>query len=732
VHLLTWLAAALLLATPAQDDGDALGPNEAKRRALATIDAGLRDSLNPYYGDRWIPMLRSQRARLAPSSPLQTVWDVETNLAEWNLRAGRTDEAIEGLERLDELVAKAGDFAFQNEVTLLKMLAVAHLRGAEQKNCVCEQSSVSCVFPLRDAAKHRDPAGAEGAVRVLERALERDPSELSCVWLLNVAHMALGTYPDGVPALFRIPPARIESEADIGHFEDVAPRLGISRRACAGGAVMDDFDGDGDLDVITSSMENSTPMAYYRNEGDGTFADVSAGSGLESQPGALNFVHGDVDGDGRLDLYVMRGAWLGPVGEIPHSLLVQQADGTFLDTTTTAGLDLAAPSQTAAFADVDNDGDLDLFVGCETTRTRSGWNYPSRLYRNDGRGVFENVAAGAGVENLLFCKGSAFGDYDADGRVDLYVSNLGGPNRLYHNQGDGTFVDVALELGVAEPVESFATWWFDANNDGWLDILVANYANRDRAAEVAAWYKNGTTGTDSTRVYLNLGGKGFRDATHELALDRPFFAMGANFGDFDNDGFPDLYFGTGDPEFASLWPNVALRNDGGRRFQDITTSSGLGHLQKGHGVAFGDVDQDGDQDLMVNLGGAYRDDAFFDALYLNPGHGRHWTTVRLTGVRSNRFGVGARLRVRARAGEREWDVFAWVGSGGSFGGNSLQAEIGLADAEHIVELEVRWPATNALERFADVPLDRTIAITEGQGTFTLVPCEPLALGGGDH
>jgi hypothetical protein len=708
------------------DNAESISPNEVKRRKLAAIDAGIRDSLNSYFGERWIPHLLAERAKLPPNAPAEALWDIEMPLSDWYLREGKVDEAIATLKRLsDALEASRG--GSERVMPLVKKMAVAHFRLAEQENCVCKQGAESCIFPLRDEAQHKNRKGAEAAAAMLTKSLEYEPRDLQCVWLLNLAHMALGTYPDGVPTLFRIPESRIESEYDIGKFVDIAHRVGIDKRTCAGGGCLDDFDGDGDLDVMTSSMEPSTPMSYYRNQGNGKFEDVSAQTGIDTQLGGLNFAQGDVNGDGRLDLYIPRGAWLGKVGEMPHSLLVQQADGTFLDTTTLAGLDFAAPSQVASFADVDNDGDLDLFVGCESTKSRTSWKYPSRLYQNDGQGKFEDVTEKAGVENFGFCKGAAFSDYDGDGFTDLYVSNLSGPNRLYHNQGDGTFVDRAIDLGVAEPIESFSTWWFDVNNDGWEDLFVTNYAGRDRTAEVCAYFKNGTSGTDTARIYLNQEGKGFRDATTDMALKRSFFPMGSNFGDFDNDGWLDMYLGTGDPDFSSLWPNVALRNDGGKRFQDVTTSSGMGHLQKGHGVSFGDVDQDGDQDVFINIGGAFRDDAFFDALFRNPGHGHHWTTVRLQGTESNRFAIGARIRVRIEEEDGERDIFSWVSGGSSFGCNSLQAEIGLAKAKRIVELEVRWPATGAIETFREVPLDRTIAITEGKGTFAVVETQAIVL-----
>jgi hypothetical protein len=196
--------------------------------------------------------------------------------------------------------------------------------------------------------------------------------------------------------------------------------------------------------------------------------------------------------------------------------------------------------------------------------------------------------------------------------------------------------------------------------------------------------------------------------------------MGANFGDLDNDGFQDMYFGTGDPDYSSLWPNIMLRNDSGQRFQDVTASGGFGHLQKGHGIAFGDLDNDGDQDLFVQMGGMFWDDAFFDVVFENPGHGNHWVTVKVIGKRSNKFGIGARIKVKTLETSKERDIYTYVGSTGTFGASSLQQEIGLGQAERIISLEVLWPTSGIKQIFTNVPLDRFLEIEEGAKEFRVV------------
>jgi hypothetical protein len=491
----------------------------------------------------------------------------------------------------------------------------------------------------------------------------------------------------------------------------------------AGGAIMDDFDGDGLLDLMSSTADPCDSFKAYRNDGEGGFEDVTETWGLSNQFGGLNVVHADYDGDGALDLLILRGAWHNEFGRIRNSLLHNELAGParrFVDVTASSGLGTHAyPTQTAAFADYDLDGDLDLYIGNEAFGPR---RFPSQLFRNEGGGRFIEVTKKAGVSNMRMAKGVAWGDYDNDGDPDLYVSNIG-PNRLYRNEGDGSFVDVAHDVGVIDPFRrSFATWFFDYDNDGRLDLFVSNYDTKIH--ETVASYFGDRRRLGHPLLYRN-DGSGFRKVARAVGLTRPLMPMGANYGDLDNDGWLDLYLGTGEPGYLALVPNMMFRNEQGVHFSDVTFSSGVGHLQKGHGVAFGDLDNDGDQDLFHQLGGFYPGDRFGNALFVNPGNENAWITLRLVGRKANSFGVGARIEVRVPRAHGTRSIHLVVGSGSSFGGSSMQQEIGLGDVSRIEELRIRWPGNGEVQIFRDIKVNRFYRAVEGHAE--LIPEEKSKL-----
>jgi hypothetical protein len=631
---------------------------------------------------------------------------------------GEPGQAYAVLEQARALAESTGELAEEWRYTLIFYQGVTALRSGENDNCVRCRGESACILPVSPAAVHTNPAGSRLAVQHFTEYLRQFPDDLGVRWLLNLAHMTLGQYPQQVEPRFRISLDRFErSEFDIGKFRDISDGVGLDRLNWAGGAIMEDFDNDGLLDLVVTSSDPTQPMAFYRNRGDGTFEDRTQAAGLTEQLGGLYCVQADYNNDGHMDIFVARGGWL----NVPMrpSLLRNNGDGTFTDVTKEAGLLEAVNAGFAAWADFDNDGLLDLFVGCE--------GQPNRLYHNRGDGTFEEVAAGAGLRgDGPPCTGGAWIDYDNDGYPDLFLNHLPGSGRLFHNNGDGTFTDVTRQTGIDGPANGFSCWAFDYDNDGWPDLFATSF---DRTLEdVVKGLLGEPHGRSSNRLYHNEGGKGFKDVTKEAGLDLVFSAMGSNFADFDNDGYLDLYLGTGDPDLFMLVPNRMFKNVGGRRFADVTGTSGTGHLQKGHGVACGDWDRDGNVDLFVEMGGTIPGDRYHNVLFQNPGHANRWLTVKLVGKKTNRAAVGGRIKV-VTAGGQPLTVYRHVSSGSSFGANPLQQTIGLGGADRVARLEVFWPTSGTTQVFHDIAVNQAIEVTEFAADYRPLDWKPIPLPG---
>jgi len=692
------------------------------RQEFADICSGFRAGRNSFYGTAQIDDLKRQLA--LPGGDAERAVTLRGALAQELLRVGEPDAAVDLLGQALE-IATAQSLSADVRLHLLRDLGLAQLRRGEQKNCVGFHGPAACLLPIEGAGIHRDPAPAQAALSVYLRYLAERPDDVTVRWLANLAAMTAGRYPDGVPAALRLEPGALESREALPRFHDIAMHVGLEIMDSSGGAIVDDFDGDGLLDVVTTTINPCAPMHFFHNDGKGGFEDRSVRAGLSGQLGGLNVIQADYDNDGWTDLLVLRGGWFGSDGRQRLSLLRNNGDGTFTDVTRAAGLAGAAyPTQAAAWADYDNDGFLDLYVGSEADD--AGVAYPSRLFHNKGDGTFEEVAEKAGVENFRMAKGVAWGDYDGDGYPDLYVSNIGA-NRLYHNNRDGTFTDVAAAAGVIEPVgRSFATWFFDYDNDGRPDLFVADYSAP--LSDVVGVYfgKKGAAG--HPRLYRNQGDGTFRDVSVEMGLTDPLLPMGSNFGDLDNDGYLDIYLGTGLPSFESLMPNRMYRNVGGRRFADVTFSGGFGHLQKGHGVAFADLFNSGAQEVFEQMGGAYPGDAYPSVLYHNPGNGNSWVKLLLHGTRSNRSAFGARVEVVVPAERgKTRSIFRTVGYGSSFGGSPLRQEIGIGPARKISRIEVYWPASGQRQVFRDVEPNRLYEVQEGETKLRLLPLPRVPL-----
>ena len=682
------------------------------RRIGEALYAGDNDVIGSRARLRFAKLLEEPE-KLAPERRIEVVARYGTEL----LEVGEVERSIEMLEDALRRAKEASKPGLVLDIH--RLLALAYLRQAENENCIERHNESCCIFPLRDDAIHTVREPAEKARQHYLAVLRRKPDDLEARWLLNLTAMALGEYPDGVPEEWRFPEGHFDSDSDVvfPRWIDIAPKLGIDAFNLAGGVAVEDYDGDGWTDILTSTCDPLGSLIYYRNGGDGTFTDLSESSGVSEQLGGLNLISGDYDNDGDPDALVLRGAWLLDHGRIRKSLLRNDGGKKFVDVTRAAGLaEPAYPTQAGLFADFDDDGWLDLYVGDESrVEVEPADNYPAQFYRSRGDGTFEERAKEAGVTNDRYAKGVTAGDYDDDGDLDLYVSNIG-LNRLYRNEGDGTFEDVAEAAGVmGNPERHFAPWFFDYDNDGRLDLWVPGYAATvgDLMAEALGQPDKAVR----PMLFHNRGDGTFTNVAAAMGLDRPFLPMGSNFGDVDNDGWLDIYLGTGEPTLYVLMPNVLLRNDRAQRWIDVTGPSGTGHLQKGHGVGVAAFDHDGDQDLYHQLGGFYPVDKYQNTFFLNPGNANHWLHLDLVGTKTNRMGIGARIEVvvDTPAGKRE--IHRAAGMVSSFGGSTHRQEIGLGDATKILSLEIRWPTSKTVQTFDDVPLDSQLRITEGEDEF---------------
>ncbi|MEO2090745.1 MAG: CRTAC1 family protein [Gemmataceae bacterium] len=614
---------------------------------------------------------------------------------------GHADEAYAVLTEARRLAEGSSVLAEERLYTVIAYQGIAALRRGETDNCVLCRGESSCILPIAPAAVHTKPTGSRLAVEHFTEYLTRFPDDLDFRWLLNVAHMTLGEYPDRVDPRFRLSLDRyLSAEHGIGKFRDVGHLAGVNRFNQSGGAILDDFDGDDRLDVVLTSYDPTAPMAFYRNKGDGTFEDRTREAGLGDQLGGLYCVQADYNNDGFPDVFVPRGAWYKT--PMRPSLLRNNGNGTFTDVTREAGLLGAMNAITAQWADYDNDGFLDLFV--------CGEAQPNRLYRNNGDGTFEEVSEKAGVDAPGGTwKGMSWIDFDGDRFPDLFLNDLNGPSRLYRNNRNGTFTDVTREAGIDGPPRGFSCWAFDYDNDGRPDIFAAGFVKD--LAPVVRGLLGESPDRPSNRLYRNLGGGKFQDVSQDAGLGVAFAAMGSNFADFDNDGFLDFYLGTGTPDFGMLVPNRLFRNLSGRRFADISGSSGTGHLQKGHAVACGDWRRGGAVDILIEMGGAVDGDRYHTVLFQNPGQGNNWLNVKLVGSKTNRSAIGARVKV-VTAGDNPRTVYRWVSSGSSFGANPLEQHIGLGKADRVAEVEVYWPTSDTTQVFRDLPANQGIEITE--------------------
>jgi len=644
------------------------------------------------------------------------------------LRSGDSRECIKELESNFDRNQSLGSQMNNENYLLFELLALANLRVGEQENCQNLHTEFSCILPLEEPAFHQLPEGSTRAINLYQQMYDRYP-KANYKWLINLAYMTLGSYPDGVPKKYFIayPNWKIEQK-NFPRFKEIAMNVNAAISGLSGGICLEDFNQDGLIDIFATDYDSQGQPKLLINNGTGAFVDKTISAGLQGLTGGLNCIHADYNNDGFTDILILRGAWLGGVGNHPNSLLKNNGDGTFSDVTKSAGILSLHPTQTAAWVDYNRDGFLDLFIGNESSETQNA----CEMYENNGNGTFTEVAEKCKLNNIFkFVKGVTWGDINNDNWPDLFIS-CAGKNLLFKNN-EGIFEDISITAGIENPEASFATWFWDVNNDGYQDLFVAGYDTKafDGVANAFASELEGLkTELSKPAIYINNGNETFTNSTKKYKLDKSIFAMGANFGDLNNDGFLDFYLGTGSPEFDAVVPNRMFLNKGGKYFEEVTSAGGFGHIQKGHGIAFADIDQDGDQDIYAVMGGAFQGDGFTNVLFENPGFNNNWITIDLQGVSTNRSAIGTRIEILTDNNQK---IYHTVGTGGSFGSSSLQAEIGLGAAKSIKKLTVYWQNSETTT-FENVPVNQKIHITEGEKKYQPVTFKYIAFakGTGSH
>jgi len=610
-------------------------------------------------------------------------------------------------------------------------LAMSYMRNAETENCLSKlldnpqavYALVSpnphvhyahtqlCALPLTQFHDHTD--NARTAAQLFEKLLDHyDKDNRLYRWLLNFNYMTINGFPQDVPpqyliqtdfinAFYGTRKHEVETEFAYIAFEDRAKAFGIDTYNTGRGVAVEDFDKDGYLDIVTGGSFDV--LKYYKNDRGMGFIDRTVEAGLSGIKQPFFIVAVDYDNDGWMDLFMTR-----MFGK-SYALLRNNGDGTFTDITASSGLldakadDQMTSSWTPAWADVNNDGYLDLFLAQLSLKipfskgVLATSRMDSKLFINEN-GHFVDKTKEYGLEGIVkdqYFIGAAFGDYDTDGYPDLFLSSpLRNTSVLLHNQFGQHFTKTDL---IRRTEGGFAAAFVDVNHDGKLDIFWAGFADAKTSTEQVVFGEH-LDSYQSGRSTVLLQTQDGRFEDRPDFFDMPMGTMGSSFGDINNDGCYDFYLGTGTPEGWFVLPNLMyIGHTNGTKCEERTTNIsmlyGFGTIQKGHGIVFFDFNNDGKQDIYSSLGGMWPADAWPNQFFVNNSKLENsWVKIRLRGRKTNYFGIGATIKVIAENQKHEEIVrYYFMDQKTGFGSGPYLAHIGLLNASHIKGVEVFWP-----------------------------------------
>jgi hypothetical protein len=577
-----------------------------------------------------------------------------------------------------------------------------------------------CALPIRKF--HQEPKYARAAAKTFLHLIEKyDKGNRLYQWLLNYACMTSNDFPAGVPPEYRVSPQFISTFYGAGKeqtarefanikFDELAGHMGINTHNTGRGVAVEDFDHDGYLDIVTGgSFDN---LRYFHNKAGKGFEDWTERAGFAGFRQPFFITVADIDNDGFADLLVTRMFHDGV------TLFRNKGDGTFEDVTAGWGLPVKrddnalSSSWTAAWGDVNNDGKIDLFI------SRMGMEIPfaggllsrprfySALYINEG-GKFVERTAEYGLADVVRDKyfiGAAFGDYDNDGFPDLFLSSPIVNESVLLKNGGGTRFGISSDYNHIDG--GFVAAFLDVNHDGRLDIFQGGFSDARSSIEMTMFGANPDdyhTGKSAVLIQQPDGkfvpAKGF--------FDMQGGTMGASFGDIDNDGCYDFYLGTGSPEGWFIFPKLMYKgiadgNGCALRTANISSTNNFATVQKGHGIVFFDFNDDGLQDIYSSLGGMWPADRWPNQFFVNQSDVKNqFVKIRLRGRRTNSLGIGARIKVTAHnATGAKFVRQVLVDQKTAFGSGPYLMHIGLGKAIAVDEAEVYWPVSRCRKSYA--------------------------------